>query len=176
MFESKTSTELWYELLKEGQENARITLTEIEESHSVFMLQRFIRRTDFGSIPFALQYLEQVLSWGKIERQRILSDVGDACLIMAGFFPERAKRVNVSSSYFMDLSQTCYQEHAELSAYMKRKGEAALYQEVGKSVPKIAHVLNASKNKVCQELSSLTTGRRNSSVSKRTPLQSPMSP
>lgn len=157
MFDSrtKTSTELWVELLKEGQEKARITLTELQESHTVFMLQRFVKRTDFGSIPFAFQYLNRVLKLGKIERQQILSDVADACLIMAGLFPERAKQLNVSSSYFMELSQASYQEHADLSEYMRRKGEAALYQEVGQNVPKIARVLYASRGKPNEEFFSI---------------------
>ena len=146
MFLAETSTELWIKLLKEGQSTSKIGLTESQESYAVFMLQRFLRRTEFASVPFALQYLEGMLIVGPIERQGRLADVADASLIMAGLFPERARRINVNSDYFIQMSRMCFQELIRICQRLKRQGETMLYQEIQEGVPDIAHVLYALRS------------------------------
>lgn len=152
MFLAETPTELWIKLLKEGQQKSNICLTEYQESYTVFMLQRFLRRADFASVPFALQYLEGMLIVGPIERQGILADVADASLIMAGLFPERARRINVSDYYFVQMSQICFREIADICHRLKHRGETTLYQEVREGVPNIARVLYASRADVSDKL------------------------
>jgi hypothetical protein len=90
-------TELWVNLLQEAEARARTKLTTNQESYLVFMLMRFIQRTELLGITLSLQYLESTLEIRRVQEIK-LADTADAGLLFAGLFPERAKRLNVSSS------------------------------------------------------------------------------
>lgn len=151
MIHEGTSVSLWTELIKEGEAKTNITLSENEESYIVFMLQRFLRKTEFASLPFAISYLESLLLDSKNYQRAVLNDTADASLIMAGFFPERAKRLCVSSSYFMQISRSCFLELATICDYFKHRGESSLYREVGMNIPNLAAVLYSVKNKPAEK-------------------------
>lgn len=137
---ANTQTELWVNLLRKAQNKRLVTLSELQESYLVFMLQRFMERKDLVEIVFALKYLE---STEKIRHQKsvVLSDLADGGLLFAGLFPERASRLHVSSRYFRDMSQICFFDLAEVCTQLKHLGEAVLYKELGRTIDLLISVL-----------------------------------
>jgi hypothetical protein len=137
-------TELWVNLLQEAEARARTKLTTNQESYLVFMLMRFIQRTELLGITLSLQYLESTLEIRRVQEIK-LADTADAGLLFAGLFPERAKRLNVSSSYFRDISRICFSDLADLCESMKHKGESLLYREIAKDIEQLAYLLYCTR-------------------------------
>jgi hypothetical protein len=154
-----TQTELWVNLLQEAEARAKTKLTVNQESYLVFMLMRFVERSELLGITLSLQYLESTLESRKVQEIK-LADTADAGLLFAGLLPERAKRLNVSSSYFRNMSRTCFLGLADLCESMKHKEESLLYREIAQSIEQLAYVLycTRSKNTPIKELFQ-TTGR-----------------
>ncbi|MEI6810825.1 MAG: hypothetical protein WCK60_02095 [Candidatus Nomurabacteria bacterium] len=141
---ANTQTELWVNLLKEAENRAQTKLTENQESYMVFMLMRFIARCELLSTTLALQYLESMLEKRRV-KEVMLADTADTSLLFAGLFPERSKKLNVSSAYFMNISRSCFLGLADLCENMKHVGEATLYREIGTNIEKLTHVLYCTR-------------------------------
>lgn len=137
---------LWVDLLKEGQGRAHVSLSETEESYTALMLQRFARRTDLTTITFALAFMEHAHE-GPVQRQDSLWETADAGLLVAGLFPERARKKNVSVSYFTDMSQICFFELAGICERLRHQSEAGMYREIGAGVERVAYVLYCTRRK-----------------------------
>jgi hypothetical protein len=137
-----SQTSLFVDLLKEAEMRSNVTLTENQESYTVFMLIRNLRKQELLSASLALSYLESFLETKRVQ-ESMLTDTADAALILAGLFPERARKLNVTSSYFLQISKMCFINLADICEKMKHKGEAALYEEIGMNVEKVAQVLYA---------------------------------
>jgi len=118
---AETETALFQQLVLDAEHQAHISLSENLESYLVFLLQRFHKNADGLYEPMALKHLHAEAESGRC-RQDELRDTGDSCLILAGLFPEQAKRRMVNISYFVRLGRSSYhslacslkQSHAEL--------------------------------------------------------------
>ncbi|MFA6608322.1 MAG: hypothetical protein WCT07_00180 [Candidatus Paceibacterota bacterium] len=139
-----TQTELFFDLIRDGEKRAKTFLPESLESYMVFMLQRHLKNATITTTVFAIEYLEN-LTKNLHERQSCLSETADAGLILAGLFPERSRRLNVSYTYFTDMSQLCFFDLAQVCHRLEHEGEAMLYKELGENVQKLAGVLYASR-------------------------------
>lgn len=105
------ATELWLDLVKEGEERAQTRLAEDTESYLVFTLMRHFKDAPLANRVMALELLEALNMEGRM-RQEQLRDVGDRCLLIAGFYPELAKKRCVTLQYFVELGQNAYHELA----------------------------------------------------------------
>ena len=152
-----TLTELWVDLLQEASGRAKTKLTENQESYLVFMLMRFIGRCELSGITLSLKYLESTLESRRVQEVK-LADTADAGLLFAGLFPERSRRLNVSSSYFMEMSRICFFNLADLCEMMKHQGESMLYRDIAENVEKLTYVLSCTRTSkiALQELSQIT--------------------
>lgn len=118
---AETETALFQQLVLDAEQHAHISLSEDLESYLVFLLQRFHKNADGLYEPLALKYLQAENELGRC-RQHKLRDTGDSCLMLAGLFPEQAKRRMVNVSYFVRLGRSSYhtlacslkQSHADL--------------------------------------------------------------
>ncbi len=73
-------------------------------------------------------------------RQReCLREVGDKCLLFAGFFPEQAEKKQVKIKYFIELGQTAYIQVASLS----KAGSASLYNALSYDFISLMEILHA---------------------------------
>ena len=107
-FNSHRSTlEHWHHLVSEVQFTSGIQLSEALESYLVFLLIRFTEKPELASAVLAEEYLQSLQALG-CEQRETLRDVGDKCLIFAGFFPERALRKQVSDEYFTEMGRLAY--------------------------------------------------------------------
>ena len=142
---ANTQVELWKNFLEAGQISSGVKLTENQEAYTVFLLQRFLRGTELMGMVLAIQYLESLLET-RTKRSVLLSDTADASLILAGLYPERARRLHVSDYYFITMCKQCLEELASICFEIKRNGEAELYKEISRTAEDIAIVMCHAKN------------------------------
>lgn len=134
----ESQTQLWHELVREGEQRAHAQLQEDAESYLVFTLMRHYRDAPLGHRIMALELLEALLLEGKLREQE-LRDVGDRCLLIAGLYPEVAQKRSVSLDYFIQLGQGAYDQLAqELKAAL-----ATLYANLAQRFAELVRVLIA---------------------------------
>src|SRR3990167_1553208 len=97
----------WRKLLLEGQDKAGFQLTEVVENYLVITLNAHVTHTQLASAVMAVDLLKNI-HIKSVTNAHALRSVGDQCLILAGLFPERAKRKNVSAEYFRNLGENAY--------------------------------------------------------------------
>lgn len=131
-----TTLQLWYELVRESEDRVRTRLPEIIESYLVFMLQRHQGDAVLGKRVLALDWLGGQELAG-CERADALRDVGDRCLLIAGFFPRVAERRNVGPGYYAALGQAAYGEVAAVA----RAGYAELFARLARAFDAMLRVL-----------------------------------
>jgi len=135
-----TPTAQWHSLVCEAESASNIFLDEELQSYLVFLLMRFLDKPSMAAKILALDYIESMLSSGQRKEEK-LRDVGDVCLIHAGFFPERAKRKRVSEQYFIELGCGAYQQ---LSVVVENP-IAPLYHRLSQSFLPIRDLLQAMR-------------------------------
>ncbi len=133
---SGTTTQLWYELVRDGEARAHLQLPDTVESYLVFVLQRHQGDVLLGGRTMALECLNGLQRNGR-DRTDALRDVGDRCLLIAGLFPKLARRRNVQPDYYAGLGQAAYCEVAALA----RAGHAALFEQLARRFDSMRRVL-----------------------------------
>ena len=131
-----SATALWHELVREAEERTKAPLSEELESYLVFTLMRHAGDAPLAHRIMALELLDALQTAGK-QRETELRDVGDRCLLIAGLYPELAKRRSVPLTYFVDLGQGAYDQLAtELRAAL-----ATLYAQLARAFARLVQVL-----------------------------------
>ena len=132
-----TSTAQWHSLVCEAESAAKIYLDEELQSYVVFLLMRFLSKPDIAGKILAIDYIESLLSTGQLKQNK-LRDVGDVCLIHAGFFPKRSKRKRVSENYFIELGSGAYHHLSEI----EENQISELYYRLSQSFVPLRDLLN----------------------------------
>jgi hypothetical protein len=131
-------TNLWHDLVREGEQRARQRLDEDAESYLVFTLMRHHRDAPLAHRTMALELLEALQRSGR-RREDELRDVGDRCLLLAGLYPDLAQRRCVDLGYFIALGRGAYAQLAdELRAAL-----ATLYARLAQDFDRLVRVLMA---------------------------------
>lgn len=102
-----TPTALWHKIVLEAEQTCSVMLKEDLESYLVFLLMRYINKPEFIKNIIATEFL-QSLNLNPAQREVVLRDVGDKCLLFTGLFPNIAKKRLVRVSYFVKLGQAAY--------------------------------------------------------------------
>lgn len=105
----------WYGLVYEAEQRRVVHLDEALESYLVFLLMRFVEKPDLASSVLALDFLNSAQYTGE-QRNVLLQELGDKCLLLSGLFPGRAQRKRVRISYFVGMGQAAYAELAHSKA------------------------------------------------------------
>lgn len=121
----KTATHHWHELVQDAEKDCHQQLGEELESYLVFLLMRFMRKTEISQSVMAERYLRGIQLQGA-ERNQELQEIGDECLLFSGFFPKIARKRRVSVQYYVELGRSAYDQ---LSSVM-RKSTAPLFQQL----------------------------------------------
>jgi hypothetical protein len=121
------ATQLWFELVREGESRMHLRLPDEVESYLVFVLQRHQHDARLGGRTIALECLHGLELAGQA-RTDALRDVGDRCLLIAGLFPRLARRRNVPPGYYAALGQAAYAEVAVLA----RAGYRELFAQLAR--------------------------------------------
>ncbi len=131
-----SATALWHELVRDAEAKAGRSLGEDLESYLVFTLMRHYRDAPLAHRVVALEWLEAMQREGR-QRSDELRDVGDRCLLIAGFYPELAQRRNVPLSYFVEVGRGAYDQLAiELRAAL-----SDLYAQLARAFAQLVRVL-----------------------------------
>lgn len=126
---------MFEELIRAGEEKSSFTLPFGLRNFLISCLIEHQHDPDIVHCVLALDFLQSSLTSGA-ERAVVLKRAGDASLILAGFFPERALRLNVSSFYFRLMGQSFY---GSLAAHL----ESGPSPEIGKFYNTVADVFPA---------------------------------
>lgn len=140
-----TVTATWVKFVKTGEEHAGIGLNEELESFLVFSLVRYTKRTDLFYRKLGVEYLRASTELTGKRKEFLLQEVGDIGLLLAGLYPERHRRLNVSSSYFSDMGRLAYTELADAYALKKLYGLENLYRNVETGFPLMTNVLSSAR-------------------------------
>ncbi|MEK9167837.1 MAG: hypothetical protein AAB769_00685 [Patescibacteria group bacterium] len=99
-------THLFHRLVAEGEFRRGVTLGQEMESYLVFLLARYVTKAEIAVWDAATAYLDGVLHQ-RVFRYEKMKETGDACLLLSGLFPERAKK-RVSLWYYREVGQGAY--------------------------------------------------------------------
>ena len=133
-----TTTAQWQSLVKDAESSSNLRLNNELESYLVFLLGYYNRRPDIAHSVLAKEFLTGMTE--KHARQReCLREVGDKCLLFAGFFPEQAEKRRVKIKYFIELGQTAYIQVASLS----KAGSASLFNALSYDFISLMEILHA---------------------------------
>lgn len=109
-----TTTAQWQSLVRDAESSRNLRLNNELESYLVFLLGYYNHRPDIANSILATEFLNSMTL--KCSRKReCLREVGDKCLLFAGFFPEQAEKKHVKIKYFIELGQSAYVQVASLS-------------------------------------------------------------
>lgn len=136
-----TAVELLVGLLGEGEARVGCALGEEVQSYLVFALLRHLRDPQLLGRVLALEWLHAHAQVGS-HRVDVLRDVGDRCLLIAGLFPDQARRRRVDPGYFIALGRSAYGSVAE-SAGATTPAYAALFARLVESYRSMVLVLTA---------------------------------
>lgn len=133
-----TTTAQWQSLVKDAESSSNLRLNNELESYLVFLLGYYNRRPDIANSVLAKEFLSGITERHARQRE-CLREVGDKCLLFAGFFPEQAEKKRVKIKYFIELGQTAYVQVASLS----KAGSAALYNALSSDFISLMEILHA---------------------------------
>lgn len=106
----------WLALVAEAQTMSGYDFPDPLENYLVLTLDYFTREHHrLTSSVIAVDLLEGVQLSGSA-KSTLLRNVGDQCLLLAGLFPERALRKNVSLDYFINMGKQAYTLLAEVNS------------------------------------------------------------
>jgi hypothetical protein len=86
------------EVIEETWQEQGFYLPPMIRQYVAAMLADHVERTDFFSQPFAIRYME-------INTVHSAKDLGDNCLVMAGFFPEYR---SMGEAYYISVGRSAY--------------------------------------------------------------------
>ncbi|MCK9344814.1 MAG: hypothetical protein M0P64_01655 [Candidatus Pacebacteria bacterium] len=148
-----TVTATWVTFVKEGETRVKHNLGEELESFLVFTLMRLVRRTDIFTPALGLEYYKASTEYVGRKKEEALGEIGDTSLILAGLFPERHRRLNVSSSYFSEIGRLAFRELADSLSERNRVSLAKLYHNVNNGFISMTDVLLAARENKFSEAS-----------------------
>jgi hypothetical protein len=134
----------WRNLLIEGQQKTGFLLTESVESYVVLTLDANTTNIDLSSVVIAIDFLKNIHTHS-MKNVRMLRRIGDQCLILAGLFPDRAKRRNVSQDYFKNLGENAY--YVLSYSALQWKLDRALFYQLFENFSALVEVLHAMRTR-----------------------------
>ncbi len=108
----------FYDLLQEWQERAGYCLPKLHEQHVVFVLMKYVDDTQWWVDPMGISLLN-AQNEHPLQRELTLQGVGDRCLLLSGWYPERAEKRGVDVEYFIHLGRGAYVELSQKPNYQE---------------------------------------------------------
>lgn len=135
-FRHGSAAGLWHDLIREGEERRHLALGEELQAYLVFALMRHLGDAEISGRIMALEWFqaqERPVSPGR------LRDVGDRCLLIAGWFPRVARRRHVTPDYYIDLGRGAYATAAQRAPSCER----GLFAQLAEAFRSLVDVLSA---------------------------------
>lgn len=131
-------------LVRAGEEKASVSLPPQLHMFLVGCLAEHLRDPDIAHHVLALGLLRSATRSGE-SGNVLLKRTGDAALLLAGFFPERASRLHVDPRYFRHMGQAAY---ASLAVKLQATGKTdrgKFYDEVVERFQLLEQVLDPAR-------------------------------
>lgn len=131
-------------LVREGEERAHVTLPHQLHALLVGCLTEYLRDPSIVSEVLAINLmraLEEEGTYGGLLQKRI----GDEALLLAGLFPARSKRLNVSPEYFRFMGASAYTSYAARLFSTGRIDSGRIYTYAAQYFALLAHVLAGTR-------------------------------
>lgn len=122
-----TTTAQWQALVKEISERRGICIDIAVENYLVITLDAFTKNVLLLETPIAIEFLTAVQTHSGLTNHK-LRNVGDRCLIIAGFFNQQSEKHNVNPEYFAEIGQ---QSYLTLGERDEKGYNPALFLELG---------------------------------------------
>ncbi len=135
---------IFEKLVEAGEAKSHITLPFQLHLFLIGCLVEHLYDKNIVHEVLALSFLHSIEKFGA-QGNLLLKRGGDEALLLAGLFPERALRLNVSSSYFRLIGQSFY---ASLGAKFQATGKPEVgkfYDELAQHFGLLEKVLNAGR-------------------------------
>jgi hypothetical protein len=126
----------WRGLLTQAQQETGRLLPEPVEEYVVCMLYRTLGNARARQSLRSPDFARELLANG-VANARSLAAVGDQSLLFAGLFPDHAIRQRIPLSYFVQIGQHAYREHASGVATEERP----LFRALGERFVPVLDVL-----------------------------------
>jgi len=104
---ASSSVTLYRDLVLSGASRIGCVLPHDLEAYLTVLLHRHESATDFFEGTCSERFLRAQNLSGR-PRQKEYRALGDACLLLSGFFPARAHRLNVSDEYYRSIGRNSY--------------------------------------------------------------------
>ncbi len=131
-------------LVRFGEEKSCITLPHHLHGFLVECLLEYMKDTGIVQEGFALNFPLARIEKHATGNQR-LKRMGDAALILAGLFPQRAQRLNVSVTYIREMGEGAYLNLADKLLRAGSKERALFFGELGIQFHLLVEVLNGTR-------------------------------
>ncbi len=143
-------TAVFDSLVRTGEERSHVTLPFNLRLFLVDCLIEHLPDAGITQHVLALGLLESSEKSGA-ERTLLLKRTGDAALILAGLYPERANRLNVTPTYFRFMGQTSYATLATHLLASSAADRGKFFNEVADGFVLLERVLNNVRAEVESE-------------------------
>lgn len=131
-------------LVNQGEEKSHTALSFDLHFFLVDCLVRNLRKNTIVHQVLALDFLRSIEECRE-EKNVSLKRMGDGALLLAGFFPERALRLNVSSNYFRLMGQAAYANLGVSLQVSSQPERGEFYAKVAKHFHLLEKVLDAAR-------------------------------
>ncbi len=146
IYADSSSLASWQSLVQEAEAKSCQQLTDHLESYLIFLLIRFTKNTHLADSVLAIEYLTSSQARGCTQQEQ-LRDVGDKCLLFAGFYPEQAHKRLVSLPYFVSLGRDAYDQIAKqnINSNHNYRGLNQLFSELASNFVRLLSILQQIK-------------------------------
>lgn len=142
--------EIWHKLVVEAEIESKVMLSENVESYLVFMLIRQTQQKYNFRDAVTLDLLGSMQKFGE-QKEDNLRIMADKCILIAGLFPNQAKKHLVKVSYFIKVASAGY----GLIADQLDQGEwRNTYQELHESANDMVYVLDHARDPLSRHYAS----------------------
>lgn len=129
----------WYEMLQISKQHTGIILDDHVESYVILTLDGYLQDQLITDLALGVEFM-QAVNLKKTQSRSLLRHIGDRCLILAGLFQLRSKRLNVSEDYFCEIGQQAY---LNLANFHKLHIDPELFWKMAKHFVAISKLLQS---------------------------------
>ncbi len=108
----KMSPDDWHQLIRLAKARNGYQFDSTLDHYLVLTVEQYLTDCDIFDKTIALEYLQALQLSGQ-QGFDSLRKTGDHCLLLSGFFPQRAQRHNVTLEYYINMGRNAYASIAD---------------------------------------------------------------
>lgn len=133
----------WCALVDDAMLECGHSIDEVIKHYLVITLDHYSTDCQLSSVVVAIDFLQGLETVGRLSYVQ-LRQVGDRCLLLAGLFPDRAYKKNVTERYYVNIGRQAYDVLAHVP--VKTIYDVKLYQKLSDEFLYLTMLLKAMRN------------------------------